>query len=353
MPIVQRPRWTTALTTAWTAVFCGLLGLLTVACDKADAKELAGGVAGRLVHQVKDAVPAVPQGPPAPLADAKINRGMRSRFRSTVSGHILYVPKNFSAPDGAFDLLVAFHTHRPILFESIEKSGLNAVVANVNLGAGAGNYEKVFSDPLAFEKLLQNVIPELEERGLQRPRIRRIGLLSWSAGFGAVRGVLGQRHMKRIDFAAVLDGLHVHVFPNSDEIVEAEVDAYEGFARKAMAGDAAFIVTHNHIVPDGMPIASVTRTSNLLLERLGLERRPTSGEVVPPHLTANDGVYSRKRTFALTAETIVESGGFVVRGYAGREKEDHVCHLMGMIPLALEPLKRRWEGHEAISGALP
>lgn len=351
MPSSQSSRRITAPGGVVHALILGLMLIVATGCDKAEAKEVAGGLAGSLVDQAKDALPALPMGPPALPADSKLNRGAKSRFRSTVGGHILYVPKGFSAPDGAFDLLVAFHTHRPVLFESIEQSGLNAVVANVNLGTGAGNYEKVFSDPLAFEKLLENVIPEIEGRGLDRPRIRRIGLLSWSAGFGAVRGILGQRHMKRIDFAAVLDGLHVHVFPNSDEIVVAEVDAYEGFARKALAGDAAFIITHNHIVPDGMPIASVTRTTNLLLDRLGLERRPASGEVVPPHLTANDGVYSKKRTFTLTAETIVEEGGFVVRGYAGREKEDHVCHLMGMRPLALEPLKRRWEAPETIAGA--
>ncbi|MEM9877216.1 MAG: hypothetical protein AAF928_20125, partial [Myxococcota bacterium] len=325
-----------------------LLCLLAACADEDRATEASSALARDLAMRVEEArPPPADVGPPALPADQHLTRATRSRFRSVVGGHILYVPEHLSAPDGAFDLLVAFHTHRPILFESVERAGLNAVVANVNLGEGAGRYERVFSHPTAFATLLANVLPELEARGLARPRVRRVGLLSWSAGFGAVRNILAQPHADRVDFVAVLDGLHAHLIPETTtRLFPADLDVYVEFAERAIGGEAAFIVTHNHIVPEAMPIASVTRTTDAVLRRLGLQRKPAHLVVTPPRLDANDGVYSDAHTFALELETEVRRGGLTVLGFAGRDEEAHICHLMAMVPLALEPLRGRWASRQ-------
>ena len=86
-------------------------------------------------------------------------------------------------------------------------------------------------------------------------------------------------------------------------------------------------------------------------DRLDVAREPTQGELVPPDLDANEGVYSARRDFALHAESFAREGDFIVRGFTGREENDHVCHLMAMKPLALDPLIARWaQPLPAISG---
>ncbi len=283
--------------------------------------------------------------PTAPRADAGLDRSGVSKVRSSVTEHFLFVPSSFSSSDGACDLLLVFHAHRPVLRESVELAGLNAIVVSTNWGQGAGPYERVFASAEAFDELLKNIPAVLARRGLDNPRIRRIAMLSWSAGYGAVRGILSHpESAARIDSALVLDGIHAHLFPNSNKIDEAEVDAYEGFARRAADGDALFVVTHNHIVPEGGKLASVTRTTQLVLDRLGMTRVPTAGSVLAPRLTANEKVYSGRHSFDMQLESVSERGGFVVRAFSGRDPNDHVSHLMCMVPLALAPLVARWSG---------
>lgn len=327
-----------------------VLGVLVVALAgcPGDLVELEGALAAAVPTDVAHALAVEPSGPPAPRADEALDRGGISRIRSTVKGHTLFVPSRLAAPDGEVDLLVAFHAHQPLVQESVELAGLEAVVVSVNLGVGGGLYERVFSDPAAFATLLENVPAVLAARGLSSPRVRRVAVLSWSAGYGAVQRILSQpENAARVDSAIVLDGLHAHVFPDSDTIDPQELVGYEAFARRAASGDAFFLVTHNHIVPEGGKIASASRTSQALLDRLSLRRRKTGGVVRAPTLDANEGVYSARRSFDLHAETIAERRGFVVRAFAGRDPSDHIAHLMCLVPLALEPLGTRWRDPRA------
>ena len=285
--------------------------------------------------------------PAGPRADAALDRTGLSKVRSTVKGHYILVPSTFSSSDGAFDLLLVFHAHRPVVLESVEQAKLNAIVVSTNWGEGAGSYERVFASPATLNALLKNIPPALASRGLEHPHIRRVAILSWSAGYGAVRGILSHPdNAARIDAALILDGMHAHLFPGSDEIDESEVDAYEAFARRAAAGDALFVATHNHIVPEGGKLASVTRTSQLVLDRLGIPRVPRTGTLVAPHLTANEGVYSDRQSFDLQLESVAQRGDFVIKAFSGREPDDHVSHLMCVGPLTLEPLVARWSRRE-------
>lgn len=319
--------------------------VLLVACALAACQE---GSAATVEPMLAAAIEATPSpsvvGPedPGPRADEDLDRAGQTRIRATVKGPLLSIPRGFASADGQYDLLIAFHTHRPVLREVVDASGINAVLVNVNLGVGAGNYEKVFSAEAAFQKLLENVGPALRKRGLRRPRLRRVALVSWSAGYGAIVRILSQpANAARVDSVVILDGMHAHLVGDSDQIDEIDVKPYEAFARRAARGEALFIATHNHIVPEDK-IASVTRVTDLVLERLGIERRATTGTIEAPTLAANDGVYSRRRSFDLTAETVAQQGQFIVRGFEGRKRNDHVCHLMNLEALALRPIVERW-----------
>jgi hypothetical protein len=256
---------------------------------------------------------------------------------------VLFLPPAFQSADGSFDLVLFFHGHRPIVRESAELSALNAAVVSVNLGEGAGLYERAFVTPTALDDVLRRVPKILAKRGLERPRVRRIALASWSAGYGAILRILAQpEHAARIDAVLLLDGLHARRMPLTDSIDAQDLAPFAAFAERAARGEAFMLVTHNHIVPERDSLASVTESADLLLERIDLERKPDRGSVRVPRLRAVEGAYSASRRFDLDGESVARRQGLVVRGFRGRSPEAHIAQLLALAPLAFEPLRERW-----------
>src|SRR5690606_23177846 len=93
--------------------------------------------------------------------------------------------------------------------ESMEAAKVNALVYIVNLGIGSGAYEDRWSMPGLFDEALDRIRAAVEKRGLREPRLRRVALSSWSAGYGAVSKILEvKKNFERIDALMLLDGLH-------------------------------------------------------------------------------------------------------------------------------------------------
>jgi hypothetical protein len=286
--------------------------------------------------------PAEPREAPK-RADASLDRSGESPIKS----HVLFLPPSFSSADGAFDVVIFFHGHRPIVRESFERANLDAAVISVNLGEGARLYEQAFVAPGGLAGLLARAPQILEKRGLRDARVRRIALASWSAGYGAILRILAQpEHAQRVDAVMLLDGLHARRLPDSGAIDAQDLAPFAVFAERAARGEALMIVTHNDIVPERADLASVTASVELLLDRLDLERTPDARPVLPPSLTAIEGVYSSRKRFELSSASVARRKGFVVRGFAGRTPEDHIAQLLALGPLALEPLGERWHAPE-------
>lgn len=316
-----------------------LLSLLAlVACDAAPVFEAHADLAPAALTVE---VPKEEEAPPAPppRADEALDRSGKSH----IAEHVLFLPPAFASADGAFDLVIFFHGHRPIVRESFEQANLNAAVVSVNLGEGAGLYERAFVTPGALQKLLDRAPKILAQRGLRDPSIRRVALASWSAGYGAILRILAQpQHARRVDAVLLLDGLHARRLPGTGAIDPQDLAPFAAFAERAARGEALMVVTHNHIVPERDDLASVTASVDLLLDGLDLARQPDARPVDMPALAAIEGVYSRKKHFGLASESMARKNGFIVRGFAGRTPEDHIAQLLGLAPLALAPLRHHW-----------
>jgi hypothetical protein len=236
-------------------------------------------------------------------------------------------------PDGAarandVDLVIHFLGAAWLPEYAVSKLGNRTVAAVVNLGAGSGVYDRAFSDPAAFDSLLAGITREISGALGKDKQIRRVTLVGFSAGHGAIRAILREpRHFARVDAVLLLDGMHTSYVPEGVVLEKGgtldahNLEAFIRFAQAAMRGEKRFIVTHSEIFPG--TFASTTETADYLLKALGLHRTPVL----------------RWGPRGMQQLSEVRSGRFELLGFAGNTAPDHIDHFHG-IPEFLERLSR-------------
>ena len=226
---------------------------------------------------------------------------------------------------GEFDVVFHFHGHEPARKEWVKVMN-GVVLVGVTLGIGSGVYENTFRDPSAFGRLLKSVEAAMAEHtGRKNAHARRIGLTSWSAGYGAVEEILNQPvGRERVDSVVLLDGLHCDYA--GDGFVQATLEPFVRFAHEAAEGKRLMVVSHSSIVPPGY--ASTTETANFLIHELGGHSHPAKARASDP--------------MGLELVSRYDEGGFHVRGYAGNAELDH-CAQVGLFGDVLRAhLVPRW-----------
>ena len=207
-------------------------------------------------------------------ADAKLVR----KGRSPVAGAIMAIPPSFESEDGAYDLVVHFHGNTDLVEESFAIAKINAVLVLVNIGIGSGPYEDRFSNPDVMREMFTRVKGALAQRGLVNPTQRRLALTAWSAGYGAVVRILENPSLgDSIDSIILLDGIHASFMQNGIGIDPLRIAPFERFARKAMAGEKLFVITHSEIRPG--EYAGTHETTDAILKAVGVAR--TDGGETP------------------------------------------------------------------------
>lgn len=263
--------------------------------------------------------------------------------RTNVGRGVLSIPKTFTAmKDGQFDLVIHFHGNTELAVESYEVALLDTVVLVLNLGNGSGAYEERFSNPDALVHILSRVPAILEKRGLANARIRRLALVGWSAGYGAIiRSLEHPAHADRTDAVILLDGLHSSYREGTHEVEGASLASIEAFARRAMKGEKLLVITHSKIQPIGY--LGVQETVDYLLGKLELQRTEVSLKTEIPALRSAKGVLPKDELRPLELVSEVRSNGLIVRGFKGDQPAHHISHLMQMSQLALPELAKRWQ----------
>jgi pimeloyl-ACP methyl ester carboxylesterase len=181
----------------------------------------------------------------------------------------------------------------------------------------------------------------LEARGLKEAKVRRLALVGWSAGYGAVMRALAHGpHADRVDAVILLDGLHTSYREGTNIVEPASLVSIEAFARRAMKGEKLFVLTHSNIQPMGY--LGVRETTDYLLGKLELTRTEVDMKTEIPDLEAAKGVLPKADLRPLELRTEVRSGGFIVRGFGGDQAAHHISHLMQMSQIALPELAKRW-----------
>lgn len=261
--------------------------------------------------------------------------------RGPLGGGVFSLPNDLRvAPDGTVDLLIHFHGNTDMVLESVEAAKVGAATVVVNLGVGSGPYEDRFDNPVSFTDLLTRIEGAIEKRGVEHPKLGRIALSSWSAGYGAILRILKNPALAaKIDSVILLDGLHVG-YREDGSLNWQSIEPFEAFADRAVRAETMFVVTHSNIQP--VDYLGVKETTDHILERLGMIRSEVTGTTELPPFESFKGVLPKAEMIPLTRATEARKGSFVVRGFRGNEPHTHMAHLMEMSEIALPDLTSRW-----------
>jgi hypothetical protein len=295
-----------------------------------------GGRGSAPTATVAAAAGAAPSQAAEPVPTPRFRAG-----RGPLGGGVFSLPPDLRvAEDGTVDLLIHFHGNTEMVLESVEHAKVGAATVVVNLGVGSGPYEERFDNPVNFTDLLTRIEGAIEKRGVERPKLGRIALSSWSAGYGAVLRVLKNPGLvAKIDSVILLDGLHVG-YREDGSLNWQSIEPFEAFADRAVRGETMFVVTHSNIQP--VDYLGVKETSDHILERLGMSRSELTGTTVLPPFESFRGVLPKADMIPLTRATEARKGSFVVRGFRGNEPHTHMAHLMQMSEIGLADLTSRW-----------
>jgi hypothetical protein len=271
----------------------------------------------------------------APAQDAVLRAGSNATLHAAAGepsrarfGHAeLYVPSFFQVVGDTYDLVVHFHGISSLQEDNFERAHLNAAVVSVNLGVASDAYADAFRAPGSFNALLRQTHRALQATGRLgpgTPRLDRIALSAWSAGFASVASILKQPGVAdRVDAVLLADGPHAnYIAPH--RVNDAAIDRWVRVADAAMRGEKLFALTHSSIPTVGYP--STTETIGELLKLTDMEKIPT--DAVGPF--GMRPIYESHR------------GDFHVEGYEGQTAKDHIDHIRAMAETLLPYLRERW-----------
>jgi hypothetical protein len=253
--------------------------------------------------------------------------------RAPSMGQMVMPEKGGVTRDGRFDVMFHFHGHEPVRKEWVQVMD-GAVLAAVTLGVSSAPYYAGFADPGRFAQLIESVEQGVARHaGLPSARVRHVGLSAWSAGYGAIAQILGQKRGRElVDTVVVLDGMHAGYEggkPDADALAP-----FIAFARRAARGETLMFVSHSSIIPPGY--ASSTETASYLIHALG--GKPTA---VKPRAGDPMGLELLRR---------FDRQDLHVRGYAGNDKMDHCAHI-GLYRDVLDVhVKQRWRSPRGSKG---
>jgi hypothetical protein len=270
------------------------------------------------------AVKPPPRPPPDPIEDLvaeRMHAGVEYGPWEYLGGWIHYMAPTgpFLSGDGGVD--VAFHFHgAEVAQKDWRQSGLNAAIVSVTFpGWGSGVYKAGFSDEIRIGEILDEVV-----KRVGATHVRRLLLVSWSAGYAAMGISLGNAHYYALaDTAIVLDGLHADIIDGKPD--ERPIAVFERYARDAVAGRKNMIVVHSSIVPFGY--ASTTQMAELLCASVGAKR------IEEERRWGDDGPVEWYHA---------DAGGLHVRGFRGDGPKDHLDQLHLLDDLVRYYVTPRW-----------
>jgi hypothetical protein len=258
-----------------------------------------------------------------------IGLGPYAPYRTIYLGARMLIPqKGGHTQDLGFDVLVHFHGHEPVR-KTLVQIARGVVFVGIDRGINSGPYSDAFRSPDRFVALRRSIEAALvRHTGDRRAHIRRLALTAWSAGYGAVNEIL-KFGDEGIDAVVLLDGLHANYDPATKHRggVESVSGSYIApileFAKNSLRGEKIFIFTHSEVDPGSYP--STKLTADLIVSRLGLERRPAapSGE-----------------RFGLASS--VDRSGLHIWGYRGGDELAHCSHIPHIARAVRDVLEPAW-----------
>lgn len=235
----------------------------------------------------------------------------------------LFIPQDFkSDADGKFDLTLHLHGAPGTVENNFVKARRAGVLANVTLPGLSAVYTERFKDTNTFWRILAETEAQLKT-GDTAPRVRRVTVTSFSAGFGGVRELLKDTNIfARIDAIVMADSIYAGFTGDAAErkVNPANMEGFLKFAREAVDGRKQLLISHTQLHTPGY--ASTVETADYLIAQLG-GKREAAADCFPG---------------GLKLISKFQKGECAILGFVGDTGEHHMQHLR-QLAVFLERLK--------------
>ncbi len=276
--------------------------------------------------------PAPKPAPPPPIPDEEDFVPPHVEFEPKWRGASFapyLVPKiDFAKTGGAVDVMFQFHAGM-MSEKDWRAAGLPAVVISAAFGMGSGPYEEALRDPARFGRWIDEVLGKLGRSVGTSLHLRRLGVVSFSAGFGAVGKLLRQGYADKLDALILLDSIHTPYTKEKKPDVHGLAPFIE-FAALAKDKKKVFVMTHSSIRP--YDYASSTESALAVLDAVGVTTTPLSGK----------NAHGMEQTYR------ADAGALHAFGFKGEAAKDHMDHLGLVADMVRTYVAKRWARMDAV-----
>ncbi|MEX0611731.1 MAG: hypothetical protein WD738_21835 [Pirellulales bacterium] len=251
----------------------------------------------------------------------------------------MFIPSTYhQRPGNVADLLVHFHGDPQTVWNNAKYANLNAVVVTVNYSGLSSAYSTPFSNASLFQSLLNEALAKvrLETDIPDILQWDKLGVSSFSAGYGAVREILkSATYRNEIDALLAADSLYATTAGDGTPLDSQMVD-YKTFAMSAKNGAKTFLFSHSQVPT--FTYESTMETGNELMQHLGI-----SASAINTNGLGTLNFYRK-----------AQSGNFQLWGATGTDGDAHLEHLRYIgefledLPLAKVPPPGDYNGDSAV-----
>ncbi len=230
----------------------------------------------------------------------------------------LYIPsKTYLNKKSVIQLSYHFHTALPYAIHEHEERNAQNPLLVFNSGSGSNAYKIPFENTKRFDQLQEQALRVCIEAGaLKNAQIGSIELLSFSAGYGAVREILkNPAHVQKIQRVVLVDSMYAGFTSDFDRTPkQKDIQSFVEFARLAVKGEKELIITYSQVETE--TYASTAECVQELVKQVG-------GSFKPMHIHKTDT--DRDSGYEMIAR--FEQKGLHVMGFAGKDAAAHLAHV--------------------------
>jgi hypothetical protein len=245
----------------------------------------------------------------------------------------VFIPSTYVArPGNVADLLVHFHGDPQTFWNNAKFANLNTIIVTVNYNGLSSAYETPFSNAALFQQLMDEALTKVRQQSDIPDNLNwdKIGVSSFSAGYGAVRQILkSATYRNDIDCLLAADSLYASFTSGTDhtplDSQMADYRTYANLAATATAGGKTFIFSHSQV-----PTFTYCETRECADDLMAWV-----GTTASPINTTGLGTLAFYRH--------AKKGNFEVWGATGSDGDSHLEHLQNIgqfleeLPLATVP----------------
>ncbi len=227
----------------------------------------------------------------------------------------VFIPSTYQyRPGNVADLLVHFHGDPQTYWNNAQYAKLNAIIVTVNYSGLSRAYSTPFSNasnPTLFQTVVNEALTKVRAETDIPDTLQwdKLGVSSFSAGYGAVREILkSSTYRNDIDALLAADSLYATTAGDGTPLDSQMVD-YKTYAAAAKAGTKTFLFSHSQV-----PTYTYETTGEC-------------GDELMQSLGISASAYNVNGLGTLNFYRHAKSGNFELWGATGTDGDSHLEHL--------------------------